>query len=300
MRVIDLPPSLEDKTLDLLAELLGGWPPEPFILDARAATWANPIGFAGLLSLGDALRAANLPKPRFLIPDSADTRSYWARNGFFHHAAETWEVVGRVPNRPYETPTEVLLPITPIRVFDDVNDVVGKIQERAQRILAAEVNLAPQATVRLRHDALGSVPEHRGARRRERMGDGADLSNGGNGWDGRSPSSRSATRASGSDVRSSPPNPGRWESAGETAPQSSWRLMHNVSRYRDPGRGQGLYHIRSYVTRWQGKMSVRSGTARITIVPPWDDDTLLVEHLPFFPGSQVQIIIPAQEEDGAS
>jgi hypothetical protein len=74
-------------------------------------------------------------------------------------------------------------------------------------------------------------------------------------------------------------------------------LMHNVSRYRDPGRGQGLYHIRSYVSRWQGKMSVRSGTARISIVPEWDDDKVLVEHLPFFPGSQVQIIIPAQEGD---
>jgi anti-sigma regulatory factor (Ser/Thr protein kinase) len=299
MRVLDLPSSLEDKTLDQLAESLAGWPPEPFILDARAATWANPLGFVALLSLGDALRDANLPRPRFLIPDSADTRSYWARNGFFHHAAETWEVVGRVPNRPFETPTDVLLPITPIRVFDDVNDVVGKIQERAQRILAAEVNLAPQATVRFvmtLSEVCQNIVEHAGASGwvtvqtynwRKRLGRRVAViavSDSGIGF------RRSLEPAESRKVGE------RWGDGAAV----ELALMHNVSRYRDPGRGQGLYHIRSYVTRWQGKMSVRSGTARITIVPPWDDDTLLVEHLPFFPGSQVQIIIPAQEEDGAS
>ena len=43
--------------------------------------------------------------------------------------------------------------------------------------------------------------------------------------------------------------------------------------------------------------SVRSGTARLAVVPAWDDDVPLAEHLPFFPGSQVQITIPAQEAD---
>jgi len=299
MRVIDLPPSLEDKTLDQLAESIAGWPPEPFILDGRAATWANPSGFVALLSLGDALRDASLPRPRFLIPDSPETRSYWARNGFFHHAAETWEVVGKVPNKPFETPTDVLLPITPIRVFDDVNDVVGKIQERAQRILAAEVNLAPQATVRFvmtLSEVCQNIVEHAGASGwvtvqtynwKKRLGRKVAViavSDSGIGF------RRSLESTESKKVGE------RWGDGAAV----ELALMHNVSRYRDPGRGQGLYHIRSYVTRWQGKMSVRSGTARITIVPAWDDDTLLVEHLPFFPGSQVQIIIPAQEEGSAS
>ena len=72
-------------------------------------------------------------------------------------------------------------------------------------------------------------------------------------------------------------------------------ILHNVSRFRDPGRGQGLAGIRRYLGRWQGKLSVRSGTARLAVVPDWDDDDPLSEHLPFFPGSQVQITIPAQE-----
>src|SRR5437660_795770 len=49
-------------------------------------------------------------------------------------------------------------------------------------------------------------------------------------------------------------------------------LVQGISRFRDPGRGQGLAGIRRYLTRWDGKIAIRSGTARIAIVPKWDDD----------------------------
>ena len=71
-------------------------------------------------------------------------------------------------------------------------------------------------------------------------------------------------------------------------------LIQGVSRFRDPGRGQGLKGIRNYVSRWDGKIAIRSGTARIAIVPSWDDDVPLAEGLPPFPGSQVLLIIPEQ------
>src|SRR2546422_8268452 len=40
--------------------------------------------------------------------------------------------------------------------------------------------------------------------------------------------------------------------------------------------------------------AIRSGTARIAIVPKWDDDVPLKDGLPAFPGAQVLIIIPEQ------
>jgi len=70
-----------------------------------------------------------------------------------------------------------------------------------------------------------------------------------------------------------------------------------VSRFRDPGRGQGLAGVRRYIGRWDGKLSVRSGTARIAIVPSWDDDVPLEEKLPYFPGAQMQITIPERIAD---
>ncbi|HEU4953853.1 MAG TPA: hypothetical protein VFT28_04735, partial [Gemmatimonadales bacterium] len=74
-------------------------------------------------------------------------------------------------------------------------------------------------------------------------------------------------------------------------------LIQGVSRFRDPGRGQGLAFIKRFLDQWKGKISIRSGTARLSIVPPWDEDVPLSEHLPYFPGAQVQIIIPAQEAE---
>jgi hypothetical protein len=40
-------------------------------------------------------------------------------------------------------------------------------------------------------------------------------------------------------------------------------------------------------------LSIRSGTARIAIVPAWDEDVPLADHLAYFPGAQLQVTIPA-------
>jgi len=75
-------------------------------------------------------------------------------------------------------------------------------------------------------------------------------------------------------------------------------VIRGVSRFRDPGRGQGLAGVRRYVGRWDGKVSVRSGTAKIAIVPSWDDDVPLLEKLAPFPGAQVQVTIPERVSGG--
>ena len=67
-----------------------------------------------------------------------------------------------------------------------------------------------------------------------------------------------------------------------------------MSRFRhgDHGRGQGLAGIRRFVGRWSGKLTVRSGSARLAITPDWDEDVPMAKGLPFFPGTQMQITIP--------
>ena len=59
-------------------------------------------------------------------------------------------------------------------------------------------------------------------------------------------------------------------------------------------RGQGFAGIKKYLATWDGKLIVRSGTARLAIVPTWDSDVPLREGLSSFPGAQVQIIIPGK------
>ena len=69
-------------------------------------------------------------------------------------------------------------------------------------------------------------------------------------------------------------------------------VMRGASRFRDPGRGQGLAGVRKFIHTWDGKFSVRSGTAQIAIVPEWAGGEPLTENMPFFPGAQVQISLP--------
>jgi anti-sigma regulatory factor (Ser/Thr protein kinase) len=295
MRIVTVPPSLDDRTLDVLAAGIGDWPPaEGLLFDARAAQWASPYGLTAMLTLGQAIAEARLPAPRLTVPEKDDVKSYWARAGFFHAAAECFELVGKVPKRTTDPPSDVLLPVTPIRAAEDVMHVVGRIQERAQRILASELNLAPKATVGFAmalSEACQNVVEHAGTggwvavqtyNWRKRLGRKVvviAVSDSGIGF------RRSLEATEAKKVGD------RW---GDGA-ALELALLQNISRFRDPGRGQGLAGIRRYLGRWQGKISVRSGTARLAVVPAWDDDEPLAEYLPFFPGSQVQITIPAQE-----
>lgn len=298
MRVVTVPPYLDDKGIDTLAEGLGGWPPDSRLLfDARATKWASPYGFAALLTLGQALRALGADPPRLALPESDDVRSYWAKAGFFRYAAQDFELIGKVPHRKPEDASDVLLPVTPIQASGDVHDVMGRISEQAARILTGELHLESRATMRFSmalSEACQNVVEHAQAggwvavhayNWRKRLGRRVvviAVSDAGIGFR----ASLAPTEA--------PKHGDRWSDA--VALEAA--LIHAVSRFPDPGRGQGLAAIKKFVTDWKGKMSIRSGTARVTIRPAWDDDELLAKDLAYFPGSQVQIVIPAQEAAG--
>ncbi len=297
MHVVPVPTSLDDRSLDSLAQGLGGWPPaEKLLIDGHGTTWASPYGLCALLTLGQAIAELKAVKPRFAVPDSEETRSYWARAGFFQHAVEYFELVGKIPKRSGQA-SDVLVPVTAIRAAEDVHHVVGRVQEGAMRVLTTDLKLEAKATMGFAmalSEACQNIVEHAGTggwvavqtyhwkRRLGRKVGVIAVSDAGVGF-GRSLESTEARKVG-----------ERW---GDGAALES-ALLHGVSRFRDPGRGQGLAGIKRYLARWRGKISIRSGTARLSVLPDWDDDVPLAEHLPFFPGSQVQITIPAQEPSG--
>lgn len=295
MRVVEIPTHFDDKALDVVAGALGGWPPEGRVLfDARTTRWASPYGFTSLLTAGQALQAAGAMRPQLALPEDDTVRSYWAKTGFFAHAEGLFELHGKVPRRKADTESDILLPVTQIGGAEDVHAVVANIQEHAARILTAKIHLAPAATMRFSmalSEACQNVIEHAGTsgwvavhtfNYRKRLGRTVvviAVSDAGVGF--RASLEPSEGRKHGD----------RW---GDSAALEA-ALIHNVSRFRDPGRGQGLGGIKKFITHLRGKISIRSGTARISIVPPWDDDVPMAEGLPFFPGSQLQIVVPSQE-----
>jgi hypothetical protein len=121
-RVIEVPAHFDDRSFDQFAAGFGQWPPEEKLLvDARGAQWASPYGLIGMLTAGQALAEANHERPLLTIPLNDEVKRYWARVGFFAHAAEVFELHGRVPKAAASGPSDVLLDVTPVRAMEDVH-----------------------------------------------------------------------------------------------------------------------------------------------------------------------------------
>lgn len=298
-RVVEVPASFDDKSFESFAASYSAGPAtDKMVFDARTAQWASPYGLIGMLTAGQAVKEAGGPKPAFMVPAADDVRRYWTRTGFFQHAAELFEINGKLPRVKVEEQSDVLLDVTPVRASEDVHAVVGKIQEGAARILTHELKIDAKATMGFAmalSEACQNIVEHSGTSGwvavhaysfRKRLGRRVVVIAVGDAGVGfRRSLEATQSRRFGD----------RW---GDGAALEA-AVIQNISRFRDPGRGQGIAGIKRYLGRWQGKLSIRSGTARIAIVPDWDDDLPMTEQLPPFPGAQVQIVIPAQEADRA-
>jgi len=306
-RLVEVPAQFDDRSFDqfagAFAEARGNG--ERLLFDAHAAEWASPYGLVGLLAAGQAARRGTgdggggpgppgaADRPLLTVPTNRDVLSYWTRAGFFHEAAELFEIHGKVAKPKAQEESDVLLPVTPVRAAEDVHAVVSRIQQRASAILASKLGLDPKATMGFAmalSEACQNIVEHAGTggwvavqaytwrRTLARRVVVIAVADAGVGF-GHSLEPTQSKRFG-----------DRW---GDAAALEA-ALIQGVSRFRDPGRGQGLAGIRRYLARWDGKIAIRSGTARIAIVPTWDDDVPLKDGLPPFPGAQVLIIIPEQ------
>jgi anti-sigma regulatory factor (Ser/Thr protein kinase) len=287
--VINVPPSLDENSFEQVLEQVASLPDDAkMLLDARHTRWASPYGLSAMLTLGQTRLHA---RPTLAVPEMDDTASYWARANFFHYAEDFFDLKGVVPKRTGSGESQVLLELTPISKAEDIHDVVGRIQQKASQIISKELGIDTKAIVGfamtlsevcqniVEHAGLGGwvmVQTYNWTRRLGRRVVVIAVCDAGVGF-------RRSLETSGSHT----PND-RWDDAAALEAA----VIRGVSRFRDPGRGQGLAGVRKYIGRWNGKLSVRSGTARIAIVPDWDEDVPLIEGLAAFPGAQIQVTIP--------
>ena len=292
--VITVPPSLDEQSFEQVVEQLAAIPEDAKLLvDARHARWASPYGLTALLCVAQ----SRSERPGFTVPEHPDTQSYWARTGFFRYAAELYDIVGNVPRSREAHERDVLLEITPITKTDDVHGVVGRIHQKAADILHGQLNLDTVATGAfgltlseacqniVEHAEFGgwvAVQTYNYQRRLGRRVVVIAVCDAGIGFR-RSLESSPAHRTS-----------DRWDDA--MALEDAVLRAVSRHRFRDSGRGQGIAGIRRFIGRWQGKLTVRSGTARIAIIPDWDEDTPRQDSLPWFPGAQMQVIVPERLE----
>jgi hypothetical protein len=294
MKVVPVPASLEERTFDPLVEAVSAAGGGRVLFDARHVRWVDPYGMLGLLATGEVARRGG-ERPMLQLPESAEVTSYLGRMGFLAQAERIFELHG-APRRPTDASSDVLLEITPITSHGDVHAVVDKVQERAGLILTRQLSYPFRDVVQfnvilsevcqniLEHAESGgwvAAQTYNWAKRLGRKVAVIAVMDLGVGFKGSLASAHAARYGE------------KW---GDAAALEA-AFLHGITRFHDPGRGQGLQQIRRQVGRWGGRVSIRSGRAQIADVPDWDDAVPLVDDLPPFPGSQICIILPAKVQE---
>ncbi|HYW06957.1 MAG TPA: hypothetical protein VE913_08375 [Longimicrobium sp.] len=292
-RVVEVPPTLDTEAFDRLIEGATGAGDERLLFDARHVRFADPYGMVGLLAVGQHFGHPGA-LPILQLPDAADVTGYLSRMGFVGAAEHVFEL-HNAPRSRRDGP-QVLLPITTIDTHEDVHGVIDVLNEgRISAVLTEQLGYSKSDAIgfsMLLSEVSQNIIEHadgpgwvaiqtydwsrRKVGRRVAVIAVMDLGLGFRGSLDREHSARFGER---------------WGDA--TALEAAF--IHGVTRFRDPGRGQGLKQIRKKVGRWGGKIAIRSGTARIADVPEWDDGVPMEKELANFPGAQILIVLPAKE-----
>jgi anti-sigma regulatory factor (Ser/Thr protein kinase) len=295
--VVSVPETLDHRSFDALVAEMARADGARVLFDARHVRWTNPFGMVGLLAAGAVARQRAGEAPQLEGPENAEVVSYLTRMNFFAQAAEVFRLE-RPPRRSAAGASDALLEVTAIRSHQDVHDVVDRVRGRATAILSNRLHYPPSAALQfsvILSEVCQNVVEHANAegwvaaqtynwkQRLGRLVAVVAVADVGVGFRG-SLAAEHARRYG-----------ERWSDA--TALQAA--LFEGVSRYTEPGRGQGLQGIRRHVTRWNGEVIIRSGTARIAVVPDWDDLSVLESGLPEFPGAQIFIALPERRPEDA-
>lgn len=262
------------------------------LFDARHVRWVDPNGLVGLLVAGSIAREAHGARPRLELPESPDVLSYMARMAFPAAAAEVFdfESGGR---RASTRGSDVLLEVTPITTHSDVHHVVDLVQGKASAMLSSKLDYPVTAAVPfavILSEVCQNIVEHSEAggwvaaqtyhwkRRLGRQVVVISVMDVGRGFRGSLSDEHSARYGD------------RWSDA--TALEAAF--LHGLTRFPDSGRGQGIQQMRKQVRKWDGAISVRSGTARIAQVPEWDDAPPMVDDLAPVAGALITIVLPAK------
>lgn len=288
--VVSAAETLDEKGFESLVAGLSEAGAGRLLLDARHVHWVSPYGILGLLAVGSAWHNRSGERPLLQPPESREVASYLSRIGFYEAAHEVFDFEGHVRKRQTGE-SEKLLEITPIESHQDVHDVVDRVRDRAAVILGRRLGYPTAAVLHfsmILSEVCQNIVEHAGAEGwvaaqtynwRQRLGRQVvviAVMDVGMGF--RGSLAREHAREYGD----------RW--TDQTALQAAF--LHGVSRFRDPGRGQGLQGIRKQVARWNGLFAIRSGTAQIADVVDWIEKRPITGGLPEFPGSQIQIVMP--------
>ena len=255
---------------------------ESQLTDLRKAAFVDPFGMVGLLEIGEVLKAEGVKKTLYL-PESEEVLKYLERMDFFKFGDRYFNLD---PSKPQlsekylrSSYSDVLLEITPIEKSDDIHFIVGKVKARAHSILTRHLNYDERAIngfIVALSEVCQNIIEHSGYK----------------GFVGiqkyhfqnlNKNVVKIAVMDIGVGFRQSLSVRFSLKNDLDAIEKG---FLHGASRFEDKGRGHGLSAVRRFVKQWNGKLSIRSGTARLSIIPQWARGKSKELNLSYFPGAQ--------------
>jgi anti-sigma regulatory factor (Ser/Thr protein kinase) len=254
-------------------------------IDLRDIAFIDPYGMVGLLEIGELCMLEDVKKT-VQLPRSPDVLRYLERMDFFSHAKRYFSLDPMQPSASGSAAeSDVLLEITPIERANDIHDIVGKVEGRAQAILAKHLRYDGRAIngfIVALSEICQNIVEHSenkgfvGIQKYRYPSKGKNIV-------------KIAVMDAGIGFKRSLSARFRLKGDLEAIEKA---LLHGASRHEDEGRGHGLAAVRRFVEQWQGRLSIRSGTARLSLIPAWARGKERELNLTNFPGSQINIILP--------
>jgi len=256
--------------------------------DLQDVPFIDPIGMVGILEIGEVLKSQGERKT-LRLPISEEVIKYLERMDFFKYAGKYFKLDSPAPllSEKYRRnpDSDVLLEITPITKSDDIHFIVGKVRERSHNILARHLHYNERAIsgfIVALSEVCQNIIEHSettgyvGIQKYHFQKLNKNIV-------------KIAVMDTGIGFRKSLSQRFSLKNDLDSIEKA---LLHEVSRYAEEGRGQGLAGVRRFVKEWNGKLSIRSGTAKLSIIPEWAWDKKRERNLAPFPGAQINIMLP--------
>jgi len=257
-------------------------------IDLGRVDFIDPYGMVGILEAGRLLKLRGCGST-LLLPGSASVLKYLDRMDFFRYAQRYFKLAPERPAFPdrylRSSYSDVLLEITPIEKSDDIHFIVSRVKDRAHTILERHLHYDDRAIdgfIVALSEVCQNIIEHSGNTgfvgiqkyHFQRLDKNVV---------------KIAVMDQGIGFKNSLSE--RIEVADDLDAIDK-ALFHAVSRHADEGRGHGLAAVRRFVNEWNGKLSIRSGSAKLSIIPEWSWGRAEETGLACFPGAQINIMLP--------
>ena len=261
---------------------------ESLAIELREINFIDPYGMVGLLEIGELFKSEGIRKIIYL-PESEEVLKYLERMDFFQFAERYFilepsdiQISEKYLRSSY---SDVLLEITPIEKSDDIHFIVGKVKDRSHAILARHLNYDENAInnfIVALSEVCQNIIEHSeykgfvGIQKYRFQGIDKNVV-------------KIAVMDIGIGFRKSLSERFSLKNDLDAIEKG---LLHGTSRFTEKGRGHGLSAVRRFVKQWNGKLSIRSGTAKLSIIPQWARGKAKEMNLAYFPGAQINIMLP--------